>query len=624
MVGAFGMGLTALAVVTTGIRAQDIEAAGRINAVQLPASYYQQIRATPDRYEFERALFNRAAPGRTAAFGEVRLPVVLILFSDSPEVPTVARGDVQNSLFLGPSQRGTITEAYLEISRGALTVTGDVYGWARSALSITEVVGTDRGFGPDARIGEYFVDGLNQLDAGIDFSRYDNDGPDGIADSGDDDGYVDVITFEYLEIAASCGGPSIWPHRSRISAWIGAPFVTDDLGANGSPILIQDYITQGATDCSGQGVQDAAVMTHEFGHALGLPDWYHWVDTSIGPFGRRWVLGCWALMAAGSWGCGPVDESRTPFGPTHMIGYSKATLGWLDYMEIGEVWNEEIVLDAVETSGAVLRLPLDDSGTEFLLAEYRALSGFDAQLPGAGVLLYKHDSQASLRPQPGSGDPYFLTMLEHDANGSLLKISSEGGSRGEIGDAWGVGPGASALNGQSNPSLRRRDGSWSPVMVHEVSVVGDQAHLVVSTGRTPKLVAPTAAFEVEKIRSFRVPVRVAGGRGPYTGVGSLPAGFSFSAVGDELFLVGSMRDDGPVQYSFSVRDAVGSVSPSVTVEVRAPIAWAVDVESLYDALLDSSDESLSTGERDYLDDVGNQNGSYDVGDLRKWLRLSGS
>jgi hypothetical protein len=37
----------------------------------------------------------------------------------------------------------------------------------------------------------------------------------------------------------------------------------------------------------------------------------------------------------------------------------------------------------------------------------------------------------------------------------------------------------------------------------------------------------------------------------------------------------------------------------------------------------SDDEPLTPGELDYLDSVGNQNGSYDVGDLRKWLREQG-
>jgi M6 family metalloprotease-like protein len=620
---------------TTGATGQDIEALSELRGIPLPEAYHRQVRANPDFYEFERALFNRVGgklsargpvavdAARTAVAGQVRLPVVLALFADSPERPHVTREMVQTSLFTGPAERGTITEAYLEMSRGALEVNGDAFGWVRTGLTVSEIVGTESGFGPDARIGEYLVEALDLIDGSVDFALYDNDGPDGIPDSGDDDGYVDVITIEYLEVGASCGGPAIWPHRSRMSSRTGVPYETDDLGIDGNPIRIQDYITQGATDCTGAVVQDASVLTHEFGHALGLPDWYHWIDPSLGPYGRRWVLGCWALMAAGSWGCGPVADERDPFGPTHMIGYAKAWLGWLDYLEIGEVWNQEIILHPMETTGLPLRVQLDDAGGEFLIAEYRTQQGFDAPLPGAGVLMYKHDDNASIRPSPSSGDPYFLTMLERDGNGSLLKMASEGGSRGEIGDAWGVDGFGAKLNATTTPSLRLADGGHTPVMVHEVYVEGDQARLVISTGLEPRLVEPEPTLEVMQVRTFTLPVRIAGGRGPYSGVGTLQDGVSLTAVSDELLLVGSVRDPGPYVYEFAVRDSFGSESDPVHVTLTAPIEWVVEAADLLRGFLEAEGAPLTPGEIEYLDDSGNANGIYDVGDFRKWLRGTG-
>lgn len=616
------LGLVALMIlggVPEVASAQDIETTARIRGIPLPAAYYRQVQETPDFYEFKRALFNRSEFQRTPAHGDASIPVVLALFNDSEAEPHITREMVQAALFSGPAPRGTITEAYLEISRGALNVGGEAFGWVRSSLTMSEVVGINRGFGPDARIGEYLVEALDSIDAGVDFAQFDNDGPDGVANSGDDDGYVDVITFEFLEVAASCGGPSIWPHRSNLAARSGQPYRTNDVGVSGDTILIQDYITQGASDCSGQSVQDASVMTHEFGHALGLPDYYHWLDTSIGPFGRRWILGCWELMAAGSWGCGPVTDNRSPFGPTHMSAYSKFTLGWIDFVDIGEVWNEEIVLDPVQTSGLALRIPMGSDGTEFLIVEFRALIGFDAQLPGAGVLMYKQDLTASRRPDPTSNAPYFISLLEQDANNSLQLMAAEGGNWGEIGDAWGVGGVSGKLNAETTPQLRLSNGRRTPVMVHEVYVEGDQARLVISTGQTPRLIAPDLPFEVTKIRSFSEPVRIAGGTGPYTGIGDLPAGFSLEPAGDDLFLVGSVRAEGPFSYTFAVRDVLGNVSNEIEVTLFAPIDWTVDVANLLQRFLQSAEEPLTAGELSYLDDAGNGNGVYDVGDLRKWL-----
>jgi M6 family metalloprotease-like protein len=577
------------------------------------------VQERPDPFQIERGLLRRVAAADVVQ-GEVRLPVVLVLYADSREQPHITRDDVQAALFDGPAPRGTVTESYLEMSGGLLTVAGDVYGWVRSDLPLDSAMGSSGSIVGD-RTGEFFVQALDQLDGEIDFTRYDNDGPDGIANSGDDDGYVDIITFEYLEIAASCGGPAIWPHRSTLRNRGVGPYLTDDVGVDGDTIRIDDYITQSAADCTGENVQDAAVIAHEFGHVLGLPDWYHWVEPSLGPYGRRWVLGCWALMAAGSWGCGPVDDTREPYGPAHMIGFSKAELGWITPTDPGEIWNDTIDLAPIQTSGEALRIPMDDAGLDALWIEFRDQVGFDHSLPARGVLMYRENGRVDIwsKPQNGADGPYPLTMLERDANRSLLLTAPEGGSRGESGDAWGVAGVTGALNAQSEPALLTGVGGWTSVQVHEVRVDDDRARLVISTARTPRLVERTDTVEVMQIRSFLAGVRIAGGRGPYNGVGDLPEGFGFDAFGDELRVSGSLPDASPQTFTFSVRDSEGNVSNEVSLTVAATAAWVVDAEALVERFLAPDGGDLTEGELAYLDAQGNANGRYDVGDFRRWL-----
>ncbi len=354
---ALALGLAFVGLVQVGAAAQDIDAAAAVRGLPLPAAYYDQLRLHPGAYQFSHALFARSAPAGAAAAGSVRLPVVLAFFADSP-APAVTREMVQRSLFDGPSAHGTLTAAYFEMSRGALDVRGDVFPWVRTSWTMAQVVGASDGLGNDGKVGNYFREALDSVDLTVDFAIYDNDGPDGVPDSGDDDGFVDVITFEYLEIAASCGGPAIWPHRWTLGARLGSPYRTDDVSTTGNAIRIQDYVTQGATDCTGASVQGAGTLAHEFGHALGLPDYYHWIDRNAGAQGRRWVLGCWELMAAGSWGCGPTTDPTGTFGPTHFTAPLKHQLGWLDYLTVGEVWNEVVELDPVQTSGQALRIPM--------------------------------------------------------------------------------------------------------------------------------------------------------------------------------------------------------------------------------------------------------------------------
>ena len=305
-----------------------------------------------------------------------------------------------------------------------------------------------------------------------------------------------------------------------------------------------------------------------------------------------------------------------------MVGFSKSWLGWITPIDPGEVWNETIELTAVQTSGDALRIPLDETGREYLWVEFRDTVGFDHQLPAPGVLMYREDTSVDIRtkPDPSSDDPYPLTMVEQDDNRSLLRTTPEGGSRGEPGDAWGVDGVSSKLNAASSPALLRHTGSWSSVQIHEVRVEGDRARLVISTGRTPQLVPPSSPAEVMQIRTFSAGVRVAGGIGPYDGVGSLPEGFWFQGAGDELMVVGSLTDETPRLFTFAARDSEGNVSNEVSLEVVANSPWVVTLGSLLQPFLESPEEPLTPGERVHLDTSGNANGRYDIGDLRGWLR----
>lgn len=615
-------GLVLLLGIAIPLHAQsrDVEMAGSLYGVPVPATYWQQVALEPSAFEFEHALLSRA-PAR----GDVRLPVVLALFADSPEPVTITRDAVQRVLFTGPAERGTLTEAYDEMSRGALRVEGDVFGWVRSSLPTGEAV--PPGGLPSAGhtgLGAYFAEALDSLDGTIDFSQYDNDGPDGIANSGDDDGFVDVMTFEYLEVGAHCGGPGVWPHRSTMTARTGAPYTTDDVGIDGSPIRVEDYLTQSAAGCD-EEIQDASIMVHEFGHALGLPDWYHWIDPSAGPYGRRWILGCWALMAAGAWGCGEVTDNPPAFGPTHLIGYSKARLGWVDPIDPGELWEEEVAIGPIQTTGDLLKIPLDDEGDAFLFIEFRDTLGFDRDLPGRGVLMYVQNSRFPLRPNPDAPRYYFLSLIEQDGYDNLQRTASEGGNWGEATDLWNSG----YLSYYTAPSFY---GSYTPdpwsVLVNDISVDGDVARINLTTGRTPRLRGPFADVPVVPLRRFSEYFDIVGGWGA-------AGGYDFTVTGDTasveieqagfgFFVRGAVAEGDSAQIDVVVSAPGGYSSEQATIRFVADGLWAPgSAVELFRNLLYSSNYPISSYfselERQHLDQRGNMNGRYDLGDARKWL-----
>jgi M6 family metalloprotease-like protein len=462
--------------------AQDIELQARAAGRTLPAGYYARIRQDPGVFELRRGWRSRASASIAAGGGPssvvlpvegaMRVAVIMTLFSDSPEAP-FATSVIEDQLF-GANPLGNLTQFYQELSGGKVTLTGTVKPWMRVGVSRSQAVGTSMGLGDDAQMGAYLVDAVTRLDGTTNFGQFDSDGPDGVPNSGDDDGFVDVTVFQFSEIAASCGGNGVWPHRSAISGWTGSPFTTNDLRPNGSPVMVDDYIIQSAVDCEGEP-QNIATIAHETGHAFGLPDFYD-PREGILPSQRRWVLGCWSLMAAGSWGCGDGASFGKVEVPSHMGAFEKLTLGWAQQVVAQPGWRREYVLQPVITGKRVLRVPLRGA-EEYLLLEYRTKAGFDTGIPAPGVLVYHIEPGRNPRPCNSCARLYRVGLVEADGDGGLVRTALEGGNRGVAGDIFG---GTRTLDDRGTANLRLNSGELANVSV-EMQVAGGVARIFVST-----------------------------------------------------------------------------------------------------------------------------------------------
>ncbi|MGD2071544.1 MAG: M6 family metalloprotease domain-containing protein, partial [Gemmatimonadota bacterium] len=378
-------------------------------------------------------------PSRAESTSPSDVVVLTALFSDSEE-PFVDSGEIQRLLFDGPAEGGTFVDFYREASRGRVVPDGTVAPWVRTDVTLLEAAGSQEGHGwIGERRADYVVQAVELADPTVDFRLFDNDGPDGVPDSGDDDGFIDVLVVEFLEVAGSCGGPGIWPHFSSVSEEVGGQQIpgvpTDDFGANGTPIRAYTYLTQSATDCTGEAPQGPNVIAHEYGHRLGLPDWYQAVE-GIEPWKRHWNIGCFGLMGAGSWGCG-AGEKLDNFGPVHPSAFSKVVLGWMETETVTDVLEREYVLEPAQTTGQALYIPLG-SGESFYV-EYRPRIGFDAWLPAGGVLVYHRDEDPRSRTVPAGLPPAkALHLVEADGDHALRKVEAQGGNRGESADVFGI------------------------------------------------------------------------------------------------------------------------------------------------------------------------------------------
>lgn len=121
------------------------------------------------------------------------------------------------------------------------------------------------------------------------------------------------------------------------------------------------------------------VFAHEFGHALGLPDFY---DTDYSSEG----VGNFSLMAGGSWMAYPAATPYLGNSPTHFDPFSKIFLGWVDPIEVTpEDGKRTITLQPVNEQPDIVKMVVPGSnGTEYFLFENVQQEGFNKGLGRMG------------------------------------------------------------------------------------------------------------------------------------------------------------------------------------------------------------------------------------------------
>ena len=251
----------------------------------------------------------------------------------------------------------------------------------------------------------------------MDFRQFDNDGPDNIPNSADDDGYVDCLIVVFAGYAAESywpanPGQAIWSHCWRLSEGNGPGPITVD-GKKVDLYTIQSELR----GTSGNRIRDIGVFCHEFGHALGLPDFYSTCPTALQPtFGSWNGPGSYCLMAYGGWGAGGNDPDR----PFHLSGFAKSYLKWVTTQlvtvdllacPIQDVHTSRTVYTNAPASYCCLvidQTPMGFFGLlpgpyEAWIVENRQRTGFDSRLPGSGLLVYHVDGSVAMGDYDNDG-----------------------------------------------------------------------------------------------------------------------------------------------------------------------------------------------------------------------------
>jgi len=296
---------------------------------------------------------------QTPFIGEKRVPVILVDFPGKPFTKAKAEYEtLMNQIgYSQGSATGSVRDYFLASSYNQLDFQAEVYGPYTLSRSIAYY--DDSSWG-DPRVMAYEAI-LAACNNGLDLSAYDLDN-DGIIDG------VHIIFAGYGQEAGAPAGQSIWSHM-----WYAELY-----GLGGKQGTIYSC-TPELRGTSGSTLAPMGTVAHELSHVFGLPDLY---DTDYWDSGGYTeAIEQWDIMAFGSWN----NNGDTP---SYHSAWCKDFLGWVTAIELTEP--AEITLPDPAKQGVIYRINTQ-TPNEYFLLENRQRQGWDAYLPGKGMLIYHVD-----------------------------------------------------------------------------------------------------------------------------------------------------------------------------------------------------------------------------------------
>jgi immune inhibitor A len=353
--------------------------------IESPATQLAQdlIPIRPPAVALQRALESRRTavplpvntPSPSISIGEKPFLVILVQFADLTFTSASANEDFFNMLNLPgySANRGTGSafDYFHENSSGTFNPQFDVIGPVTLPQNYAYYGENDRQ-DYDLRPQEMVADAVELADQtlGIDFSQYDTD----------NNGYIDNIFVYYAGYNEAEGGGdyTIWPHQ-----WSIYNRVTVDGVKTGTYACTSEFRgTPADGDYAGIGT-----FCHEFGHVLGLPDFY---DTDYRDNGQAEELGAYSLMSNGNYN----NMGRTP---PYFNVMERMLVGWITAGEVAALQQTGYYeLDPVFTNTG-FRSPTPSytqnyfPDGEYYLYENRRKTGWDLYLPHEGLLIYHVD-----------------------------------------------------------------------------------------------------------------------------------------------------------------------------------------------------------------------------------------
>ncbi|MCK5077752.1 MAG: M6 family metalloprotease domain-containing protein, partial [Calditrichia bacterium] len=401
------------------------------------------------------------------------LLVLLVDFSDEAAQTNETYFD---TLIYEP-QNSTLVDYFEEVTYGNWTiVTANMpgnTGWFRAPDTSGYYINKKCGLGAYPRNSQKLVEDLvAAADPDLDFSPYDNDR------DGNVDGLMVIHAGRPYQTTLDSN------YFSDVKWQTHAPILVDSVNISIFTI-ISEYMYV-------PGDRTIGTFAHEIGHAIfGLPDLYDTDGSSNG-------LGRWSLMASGNWN-GTNGDS-----PAHPDAWCKMKMRMITptvvtHNRIGEI------ISPAEIGPTAYKLKLNGTpSSEYFLVENRQSIGYDAELPGEGLLIYHISDNVStentLEWYPGhTENGHYLVALEQADGQWQLEQQT---NFGDTGDPFPGSTNNTAFADSTTPDSRGYNFGNTGVAVTNISPPGTNmtADFIVET-TFPEHVVTYEFYETSSIHT---------------------------------------------------------------------------------------------------------------------------
>ena len=303
------------------------------------------------------------------AQGKRRIPIILVEYKDK-KFNNTPQGII-DAMLTGDESVG---QYFRDQSNGMYEPEFDVYGIYTLSQN-RAYYGGHQGSNSDKGLG-YMVTEACQLAAadGVSFKPYDTNSDD----------YCDVVIVIYAgvgEAQASTTHPeAVWPCNWNLSS--ASYYGMGGSGAfrpnSGDPYVDNFAVfneLHGSND-NGTTIDGIGTFAHEFGHCLGLPDFYDTGD------GGHYGLGDWDIMCLGCY-------NNVGFTPPGYSAYEKVFMGWLEYITPmpGTYYTLPVFNQKQAATDKAICITSNLNQNEFFILENRKKQGWDRYAPGEGIMI---------------------------------------------------------------------------------------------------------------------------------------------------------------------------------------------------------------------------------------------